>query len=224
MQAGLLVVDNKLLLDVASEVMGESLDSLEDLEEGAFSFSAFLLSLWLSGAAPCPAGAWVHARICPGWCRSAEGASAWPVVAPERALLPAGGRMLFVWDMLRGLCDQLARPLVVFMPDAESLLCGSYERLDAFTHFFGPGRSLAGPKSRSGRLQLPLVLMGGCTLSEEAADLAQMCAPLSKAWQGTALLQLVCAGVVLLGWHCAARWSRRMGSGLPLVGSCTPSC
>ena len=46
-------MDNKLLLEVASQVINESLDTLEDLEESAFSFSAFLLSLWLSGA---PAG------------------------------------------------------------------------------------------------------------------------------------------------------------------------
>ena len=82
--------------------------------------------------------------------------------------------MLFVWDMLRRLCDQLPRPLVVFMPDAETLLCGNYERLDAFQHFFGAPRGLLGHKARGGaKAQLPLVLMAGCTLSEEAADLAQ---------------------------------------------------
>ena len=84
--------------------------------------------------------------------------------------------MLFVFEVLRRLCDQLARPLVVFLPDAESLLCGSYERLDAFQHFFGSSKALSGPRRQGSRAPLPLVLMAGCTLSEEAADLAQTCA------------------------------------------------
>ena len=79
--------------------------------------------------------------------------------------------MLFVWDMLRRVCDQVARPLVVFLPESEKLLCSSYERLDAFQHFFGPVGALQGP-ARKGRPALPLVLIGGCRLSEEAADLA----------------------------------------------------
>ena len=55
-QANLLVIDSKLLLGVASEVMGGPQDRLDGLEEGNFSLSAFLLSLWLSGA--CIAALW----------------------------------------------------------------------------------------------------------------------------------------------------------------------
>ena len=51
LQASLLVVDNKLLLQVAEEVIGAPLDRSDSPEAGSFSISAFLLSLWLSGAA-----------------------------------------------------------------------------------------------------------------------------------------------------------------------------
>ena len=76
-----------------------------------------------------------------------------------------------MWDMLRRVCDQVPRPLVVFLPESEKLLCSSYERLDAFQHHFGPPGALQG-QARHGRPALPLVLIGGCRLSEEAADLA----------------------------------------------------
>ena len=91
--------------------------------------------------------------------------------ATDSRVRPAGGRMLFVWDVLRRVCDQVARPLVLFLPEAEQLLCSSYERLDAFQHFFGPPGG-GGRGARGGKPVLPLVLLGGCRLSEEAADLA----------------------------------------------------
>ena len=53
-QASLLVVNNKLLLQVAEEVIGAPLDRADNPDAGSFSISAFLLSLWLSGASRPP--------------------------------------------------------------------------------------------------------------------------------------------------------------------------
>ena len=60
------MVDNKVLLELAQEVMGGPLDRLDAAEEGAFSLSAFLLSLWLSGA-PEPLLHLLQSNLCQGF-------------------------------------------------------------------------------------------------------------------------------------------------------------
>lgn len=88
----------------------------------------------------------------------------------------AGGRMAFVWEVLRRVCDGLDRPLMLFVHDVERTLCGSFERYDAFEDAFGAGKVRA-PKIQLDRaggvdsLVLPLVLIGGCTLGESGTHL-----------------------------------------------------
>ena len=101
----------------------------------------------------------------------------WP--QPRVTLAPcmrAGGRMAFVWDVLRRVCDGLDRPLILFVHDVEHMLCGSFERYDAFEEAFGLGKVRAplvqlprGPSINT--FVLPLVVIGGCSLGESGTHL-----------------------------------------------------
>ena len=90
--------------------------------------------------------------------------------------LHAGGRMAFVWDVLRRVCDSMDRPLMLFVHDVEHTLCGSFERFDAFEDAFGAARARA-PQLQLPRVSgvnsivLPLVLIGGCSLGESGTHL-----------------------------------------------------
>ena len=88
----------------------------------------------------------------------------------------AGGRMAFVWDVLRRVCDGMDRPLMLFVHDVEHTLCGSFERFDAFEDAFGTGKVRA-PQLQLPRASgvnsfvLPLVLIGGASLGESGTAL-----------------------------------------------------
>ena len=94
----------------------------------------------------------------------------------------AGGRMAFVWDVLRRVADGLERPLILFVHDVEHTLCGSFERFDAFEDAFGAGKARAPqpqlPQAAAAaaaaaalRMELPLVVIGGCSLGESGTHI-----------------------------------------------------
>lgn len=62
-------------------------------------------------------------------------------------------------------CGDLAVPLVLFVRDAESTLCGSFERMDAFVDAFNPRK---GPVLSGGS---QLILLAGCGLPETGSHL-----------------------------------------------------
>ena len=83
--------------------------------------------------------------------------------------------MAFVWDVLRRVSDSLDRPLLLFVHDVENMICGSFERLDAFEDAFGSRKAKSPPLqvSRKGAhsMVLPLVLIGGCSLGESGTHI-----------------------------------------------------
>lgn len=75
----------------------------------------------------------------------------------------SGGRAACVWDVLMQVAaspDAIPGPLVVLVPDAETTLCGSFERWEAFESAMD---ACSAHGSRS------MVLLAGCSLLETAA-------------------------------------------------------
>jgi hypothetical protein len=88
----------------------------------------------------------------------------------------SGGKLSFVWDLVRCACQHMDPPIVLFIPDVEHTLCGSFLRYDAFVDSFGtlekPPASTAGrPSGAQAAFSAPVLLVGGCGLGEAGADL-----------------------------------------------------
>ena len=138
--------------------------------EASFSISAYLLSFWLSGHffswTKFEPKFWGHADI---------------VTGPA-----AGGKVAFVWDIIRRVCGGIEGPLVLLVRDVEQTVCGSHNAYDGFAEAFGTlGRKLRPPQTGMAtslmRRRPPLVLIGGCSLNDTGSHL-------TSAGHGSALI------------------------------------
>ena len=90
--------------------------------------------------------------------------------AAEKA---AAARLALAWRALRDALHARQRPTVVFVRDAEQLLCSSYETHKAFWDSWCSGSSAElALEGGGGASRAPLVLLGGLSVDESAAALA----------------------------------------------------
>lgn len=94
-----------------------------------------------------------------------------PVSAHSTAcVLPAGGKLTFVWEIIRELTEGMPHPVVVFIRNAEHLICGSSHQQRAFEDTFGSGRHEASAESPQLKAP-PAIIVAGCSLQDAGQQL-----------------------------------------------------
>ncbi|KAK9817579.1 hypothetical protein WJX74_001880 [Apatococcus lobatus] len=89
----------------------------------------------------------------------------------------SGGRIAFVYEVIRRACLTVKGPLLVFIKDADTAVCGNWDRYDAFVDSFGschaagePTDDLVGPVRHH---SVPFMLVGGTALGDSGSHLTQ---------------------------------------------------
>ena len=88
----------------------------------------------------------------------------------HRLLPTAGGKLTFVWEIIRERTEGMPHPVVVFIRNAEHIICGSSHQQRAFEDTFGSGRHEASAESPQLKAP-PAIIVAGCSLQDAGQQL-----------------------------------------------------